>query len=170
MQRIRRKALEVERPSLRSSSALLATLLLAWACGSQPADTTPDGALSSFLQALDRGAHDPEQLREAYRLLDRRARNALRRRARKAETLAGGRSFEPWDMLALGRFRLRFTPDGRDSMQTRIDGDRAVVTVRGGSSQKRAEVQMVRESRGWRVMLDIPEMRTISTPNADAGR
>jgi hypothetical protein len=170
MQIIRRKALEVERPALRSSSALLATLLLAWACGSQPADATPDGALSSFLQALDRGAHDPEELREAYRLLDRRARDALRTRARKAETLAGGRHFEPWDMLAQGRFRLRFTPASRDSMQTRIDGDRAVVTVRGRSSQKRAEVQMVRESGGWRVMLDVPEMQSTFTASADAGR
>jgi len=167
---IGRRLLEVTRRTLRLAGALPTALVLAWACASEPADATPDGALSRFLQALDRGTHDPDELREAYRLLDRRARKALSVRARKAETLASGRRFDPWDMLAQGRFRLRFTPASRKSMQSQIDGDRAVVTVRGGSSQKRAEVQMVRESGGWRVVLDVPEMRSALPTSADAGR
>ncbi len=148
------------------SAALLAILLSLPSCSSQPADATASGALSAFLQALDRGTHDPEALREAYGLLDRRARAALAASARKTETLAGGRRFAPWEMLTQGRFHLRFTPARRNAMQERIDGDRAVVVVRGDSAGKRAEVQMVREAGGWRVVLDIPETRGDSAPDA----
>ena len=149
------------------SAAFSSLLLLLSSCDSQPADATPSGALAGFLQALERSAHDPAALREAYGLLDRRARAALRARASKTETLAGGRRFKPWEMLAQGRFQLRFTPARRDAMQERIDGDRAVVVVRGESARKRAEGQMVREAEGWRVVLDVPEMP--SSAATDAG-
>jgi hypothetical protein len=103
---------------------------------------------------MDQGAADEEALRVAYELLATPAQRALQARAERAKALAG-QSFEPWQMLAQGRFRLRFSPARRRGMREKIEGDRAIVTVTGQAPDARAEVPLVRERDGWRVVLDL---------------
>ena len=133
---------------------LLAALLLA--CGDAQEDDTPVGALMLFLEAMDQGGGDSDALERAYHLLNEQARRELDERARKAETLAG-RAYEPWEMLAQGRFRLRFAP-ARHRMRAKIDGDRASVSVSDASGEHSVQVPMVREDKAWRVVLDVPPM------------
>ena len=128
------------------------------ACSSAPSDETPSGALLMFLGAMERSDWNQEALREAYALLSADAREALEERAEMANALSG-RDFEPWQMLAQGRFRLRFAPRQDGGLSERIDGDRAVVVVTGSRDGERAEVPMVLEDGEWRVDLDIPPMR-----------
>ena len=130
---------------------LLAGLLVG--CGGG-APSSPTETVRRFLAAMDRSAGDARQLREAYALLDAQAQGSLRSRANKAETLTG-RTFEPWEMLAQGRFRLRFAPRMRRGMHETIRGATAVVAVVGNSGEK-AEVPLVREGGGWRIRLAIP--------------
>ena len=127
--------------------------LLVCGCGAQEPET-PAETLRSFLDAMDQSANDERRLAEAYQLLDARARAELRRRAHETETLTG-RAFEPWEMLAQGRFRLRFAPAARGGMRERQDGDEAVVVVTGAEGE-RAEVPLVREQGRWRIRLPIP--------------
>lgn len=134
---------------------VLALLLLA-ACDQAPKDDTPAGALLLFLEAMDQGAGDSSSLERAYLLLNRSARQALEQRAAKAETLAG-RSYQPWEMMAEGRFRLRFAP-ARHRMRTKQDGDRAKVTVSDAAGKQSVQVPMTREDGAWRVVLDVPPM------------
>ncbi len=126
------------------------------ACGDAHDDATPTGALVLFLEAMDQAASDSNALERAYRLLDPAARNALAQRADKAETLAG-RAYPPWEMLAEGRFRLRFTP-ARHRMRAKIDGDNARVSVSDESGKQTVHVPLVREGDAWRVVLDVPPM------------
>jgi len=128
-------------------------------CSSTPSVETPAGALSLFLAAMDRSAEDPGALRAAYLLLDKRARQQLQLRARKAETLAG-RDLMPWEMLAEGRFRLRFAPAARGGMRAKVTGNRAEVIVTGSAKGQQVKVPMVREPEGWRVELAIPELQS----------
>jgi len=138
-------------------------LVLPWAfclgCSSTPSADTPTGALSLFLAAMDKSAEDPGALRAAYLLLDAKARQQLQLRARAAETLAG-RDLMPWEMLAEGRFSVRFAPAARGGMRAKITGSRAVVIVSGSAKGQQVKVPMVRESGGWRVDLDIPPVRS----------
>lgn len=129
--------------------------LLLLGCSDAPTDETPSGALRLFLEAMDRSDWDREALRDAYALLSPDARRGLEERAHTANTLSG-RAFEPWEMLAQGRFRLRFAPRSRDGMVERIEGDRAVVVVTGDRDGERAEVPMVREDGRWRIALELP--------------
>lgn len=126
------------------------------ACSESHDDDTPVGALVSFLEAMDRGAADSDALRGAYELLDKGARKALEERAAKAETLAG-RTYQPWEMLAEGRFRLHFAPE-RHRMRTKIDGDRAKVTVSDPNGKQTVSVPLAKEGDAWRVVLDVPPM------------
>jgi hypothetical protein len=120
------------------------------------APATPTETVRRFLAAMDRSANDARELREAYELLDARAQGALRERAHKAETLAG-RAFSPWEMLAQGRFRLRFAPKSPRGMREKVDGETAVVVVVGDEGE-RAEVPLVRERGRWRIRLTIPPL------------
>lgn len=131
--------------------------LLLIGCDSSSANGSPEHVLSQFLEAMDRSSNDIDALQEAYGLLDSKAREGLKARALKAETLTG-RSFEPWKMLAQGRFRLRFLPAQRKGMRAEIKGNRAIVIVTGTKSEQRAEVPMVREKDGWKLELPIPEI------------
>ena len=141
---------------MRSLPALL--LVAAAACSDAPTDETPSGALRLFLSAMDRSEWDEEALREAYDLLSPDARRALEERAHMASTLSG-RTFEPWEMLVQGRFRLRFAPRRGGGMVERIDGERAIVVVNGSRGGERAEVPMVEEEGRWRVDLDVSPLR-----------
>lgn len=141
------------------SVVLLAAAVLGVFCGvgcGGGAPATPTETVRRFLAAMDRSAGDSRQLREAYDLLDTQAQNALRERARKAETLTG-RGFEPWEMMAQGRFRLRFAPAMRRGMHERVTGHGAVVVVVGDRGEK-AEVPLVRESGRWRIRLSVPAL------------
>jgi len=131
-------------------------------CGAQAPDT-PAETVRAFLEAMDRSANDARQLSEAYALLDEGARAELQGRAHQAETLTG-RAFEPWEMLAQGRFRLRFAPATRGGMRERVKDDTAVVVVTGTDGE-RAEVPLVREGGAWRIRLPIPPLH-----DASAGR
>lgn len=145
---------------------LLAVLSLAalYACGGAAAnDETPVAAVRHFLEVMDRSVVDERALQEAYRLLDRQAQAALTERAERASTLAG-RRFEPWQMLAQGRFRLRFAPATPGGMRERVEGERAFVTVSGSREGQRAEVPLVREQGRWRIALPIPIMRPAPAP------
>ena len=142
-------------------SAIVPFLLLALGCGADGSETPAD-TVQSFLDAMDRSANDGRRLADAYALLDVQAQDELRQRARKAETLTG-RAFEPWEMLAQGRFRLRFAPATRGGMRERLDGEEAIVTVTG-SDGERADVPLVREDGRWRIRMLIPALADAVEP------
>src|ERR1700742_991123 len=94
----------------------LASLMIALAglsgiagCGPEDADETPSDALSRFLEAMDRSSLHEAALKDAYALLDEQARHELTLRADRAGSLTGHR-FEPWEMIAHGRFHFRISP------------------------------------------------------------
>jgi hypothetical protein len=135
------------------------------ACSDAPSDDTPRGTVRLFLQAMERSERDPSALEDAYRLLARPTRRALMERAHMAGSL-GGREFQPWEMLVRGRYRQTFTPRrGGRGMRESIEGDRATVTVTASDGERRAEIPLLREEDGWRIVIDMPPLR----PEADAG-
>jgi hypothetical protein len=146
----------VRRPCVCSLLLLLA--LLAGACGRAESPDTPAGAVRHFLEVMDRSSDDDAALSEAYGLLDQTTRSALAARAARTRSLSG-QQYEPWQMLAQGRFRLRFAP-ARGGMHERVTGERAVVVVNGGNANERAEVPLVREQGRWRIQLALPPMRS----------
>jgi hypothetical protein len=124
-------------------------------CSSSPASgaqRTPSETLRQFLAAMDQSASDDRALRVAYQLLASPAQKVLETRAARVKSLAG-QSLEPWQMLAQGRFRLRFSPASRRGMRETIEGDRATVTVTGTGPDEHADVPLVREEGEWRVAL-----------------
>ena len=80
------------------------------------AQRSPSEVLRQFLAAMDQSASDDRALRVAYELLASPAQKSLEARAARVKTLAG-QSLEPWQMLAQGRFRLRFSPASRRGMK-----------------------------------------------------
>jgi hypothetical protein len=116
------------------------------------AQRSPSETLKQFLAAMDQSASDDRALKAAYELLASPAQKALETRAARVKSLAG-QSLEPWQMLAQGRFRLRFSPASRRGMRETIDGDRATVTVTGTGPDERADVPLVRENGQWRLSL-----------------
>lgn len=126
-------------------------------CGSEDSDASPAGVLSRFLEAMDRSTLHEAALKDAYALLDSRAQRELSARAQRAGSLTG-RSFEPWEMIAPNRFRLRFTPSAYGEMRTRVKGGSALVEVRGEDGRSRASVPLVHEAGHWRVRLALPEV------------
>jgi len=135
------------------------SLLLAAGCSDAPTDETPSGTVRLFLQAMERSERDPAALEDAYRLLARPTRRALMERAHMAGSL-GGREFRPWEMLVRGRYRQTFTPRrGARGMSESIDGDRATVRVTAADGERRAEVPLVREEEGWRIVIEMPPLR-----------
>ena len=145
------------RPSARAGLFLVVVAATTPACGDEPSDDTPTGALLLFLDAMDRSSWDDGALEIAYGLLASDAREQLRARAERASSLSH-REFEPWEMLPQGRFRRRFS--ARRGLRERIDGEHAVVTVLGSREGEHADVPLVREGEAWRVVLDIPAMST----------
>lgn len=141
-----------KRVSVRAAYGLL--LLFAAACGDAEDERTPSVVLEDFLETMDRSATSEDALAEAYALLDPADQRALSARAEQAELLTG-RDFEPWQMLAQGRFRLRFAPAERAGMKSEIKGDAAVVRVVSEDGRSRAEVPMVRHQGRWRVRLGV---------------
>ena len=141
-------------------AVVLAAVFAICACG-PGSDEGPTRTVRRFVALMDRSGTEPAALRDAYALLDSGARTVLQHRAAEATTLSG-RSVEPWEMLARGRFWLRL-PLGR-GVRERIQGDSAVVIV--AEEGARAEVPMVREKDGWKVKLVIPESTGAAAPDA----
>jgi hypothetical protein len=138
--------------------AVLLLLACLVACGRAGAPDSPAAVVEQFLKVMERSGQDETALLEAYELLDRGAQRALSARATRARSLSG-QAFEPWQMLAQARFRLRFEP-ARGGMKEKITGERAVVVVSGTRDHERAEVPLVREQGRWRIQLTLPAMRS----------
>jgi hypothetical protein len=146
-------------------TGVVITLCLALAgCQPEPEDT-PESALTVWVTAMNASRSDVDARRRAYQVLSNRARESLTERAARASQLSG-RDLQPWEMLAPGRFAMRFAFDP-DGLTARLDGDRATVTARGRSGD-RARVPMVREQGHWHVDLELPAMEAIQT-GGDAG-
>ncbi|MDH5675727.1 MAG: hypothetical protein OEZ06_26620 [Myxococcales bacterium] len=130
---------------------------MATACAAGQPKRSPTETVSTFIEVMDRSAADQNALREAFELLDREARQGLEARAHRATTLAS-RPFEPHEMLAQGRFRLRFAPRRVGGMRQRIEGHHAVVEAVGTGDAERAEIPLVLEEGRWRIKLRLPPM------------
>jgi hypothetical protein len=135
--------------------------LLFFACGANDPDKNPSEVLAHFLEAMDRTAHDDGALKDAYALLDETSQHELAARAGRTSSLAG-RSYAPWDMIAQGRFRMRFAPAEHAEMRAAISGNNALVHVRSTTGRE-ADVPLVREHGHWRIKL---ELATIAASSA----
>ena len=153
-------------PFVRPSCSILfiaLTLVLA-ACARVAPDSTPDGAVRLWLDKMETSTEDPRAMREAYGLLGPASRANLEERARRTSQLQG-RRVEAWQMLADGRFGLRFRPK---SMKASIVGDHATVEVLGNDpATEHGSVRCVHEAGGWRVEIEIPEV--VVQPKRDGG-
>ena len=118
----------------------------------------PVSTVRSFLELMERSTTDDDALEDAYALLDRAAQQGLRTRADRARSLSG-RAFEPWQMIAQGRFRLRFAPVSPGGLRARVQGERAVVVATGANAGERAEIPLVRQDGRWRLELTLPPQR-----------
>ena len=134
--------------------AALAFALTQPACTRAPPDSTPEGTVRLFVEKMETGAEDPRAMREAYGLLGPHARANLKERADRASK-GQGRRYEPHEMLAEGRFGLKFRPK---TMVAKIETDDAFVDVRGDGPEERATVHCIREAAAWRVEPELPEL------------
>jgi len=133
------------------------TFMVAFAsagCTRAAPDATPEGAVRLFVEKMESGAEDPRAMREAYQLLGPHARSNLKERADRASK-GQGRRYEPHEMLAEGRFGLKFRPK---TMSAKIDGDEAFVDVRGEGPEEHATVHCVREGPAWHVEPELPDV------------
>ncbi len=139
--------------NLRASFLALVLAGAAAGCSHPPPDATPEGALRLFLDDMDE-SDDAASMRLAYELLGPAARANLATRAHSTSLLQG-RHFEPWEMLAAGRFGLAFRPK---AMRAAVVGDRATVDVYGEDPKtEHATVTCVHAGGGWRIEPDFPE-------------
>ncbi len=133
---------------------VLALFALLVACTHKAADATPEGAVRSWLDAMESAADDPQSAKDAYAMLGPKAKHNLEGRAERASRIQG-RHVEGEDMLATGRFGLRFRPE---SMKATITGDDASVDVYGADpSTQHAVVACHREGEHWKVEPALPE-------------
>jgi hypothetical protein len=140
------------RPFLAS---LLSLAVVAPSCTRKPPDMTPEGAVRELLDHVDRTEADPAEAHAVYELLSADTKANLIERARRASTTSG-REVPPEEMLAPGRFSLRFEPR---KMHVRLADDRAVVDVVGIDPENdRAEVPCVLEDGRWRIVIPLPPL------------
>jgi hypothetical protein len=128
--------------------------LVVMGCSRSSPDATPEGVVRLWLEKMESGADDRHAMKEAYDLLGPRARANLKERADRASR-GQGRRFEPYEMLAEGRFGLRFRPK---TMNARIEGDDATVEIKGDGPEERATVKCTREGAFWRIEPELPEV------------
>ena len=140
---------------IRLARALLLVLVLgSLACSRSAPDSTPEGAVRLFVEKMESGAEDPRAMRDAYLLLGAHARANLKERADRASK-GQGRRYEPHEMLAEGRFGLKFRPK---TMTAKVDGEDAFVEVKGEGPEEHATVHCVREATAWRVEPELPDL------------
>jgi hypothetical protein len=152
--------------TLRRVAGVFAPLALATAllpgCSRSAPDATPEGAVRLWLDRMEASTDDPHAMRDAYELLGPVARANLEERARRTSQLQG-HHVDPPEMLAEGRFGLRFRPK---SMRASVVGDRATVDVLGSDpTTQHASVRCVHEQTGWRVEPELPE--PVAAPKRD---
>jgi hypothetical protein len=139
----------------RHIASALVTLAALSGCARKPADATPEGAVRELLDRIDRSEADPAATHAVYELLSSSTKANLIERAHRASTTSG-REVAPEEMLAPGRFSLRFEPR---RMLTRFGDDRAVVDVIGIDPETdRAEVPCVLEDGRWRIEIPLPQL------------
>lgn len=139
--------------------ALAAMMITASGCARPPLDATPEGAVRLWVERMEDTAVDPKASRDAYALLAAPARKNLEARAERSARVLG-RRVPPEEMLAAGRFGLRFRPRGYRAV---INGDHAKVDVRGDHETERAMILCVKEPSGWRLDVELPEAAPIPT-------
>ncbi len=139
---------------MRSGGALLfAAWLLLAGCSRAAPDATPEAVVRLWLEKMEAQPEDPTASREAFELLGPQARASLEKRAERASR-SMGRRVEPYEMLAEGRFGLKFRPK---SMTSSVTGDRATVDVVGSEpTLERATVVCARVGTGWRIEPELP--------------
>jgi len=141
----------------------LGALIALVGCSRAAPDATPEGAVRLWLEKMESGEGDARSMREAYQLLGPKARANLKDRAERASR-GQGRRFEAWEMLAEGRFGLRFRPK---AMTARIEGEEARVEVRGDGPDELATVHCTREGAAWRIEPELPDV--IAPQRRDGG-
>lgn len=150
------RALPVARlVALAVALGLAFALALALAGCSRPApDATPDGAVRVWLEKMEDSDEDPSAARDAYALLGPGARTNLAERAERA-SLAQGRRVDASEMLAEGRFGLKFRPKAMTVKA--LSATDATVEVTGADPrEEHASIRCAREGAGWRVEPDLP--------------
>ena len=146
--------------------AVLAVVVLA-GCTRPAPDATPEGAVRAWLDRMEASDDDAHAIREAYGLLGPAAHANLEERAERASRLEGHR-VEPWDMLAEGRFGLKFRPK---SMVSHVQGDVATVAVTG--EEPLTEHALVHCARApgspaaWRVEPELPPVPSLPRRDPD---
>jgi hypothetical protein len=149
----------------RAAVAIVALATIT-ACSRPAPDATPEGAVRAWLDRMEASDDDARSIREAYALLGPAARANLEERAARASRLEGHR-VEAWDMLAEGRFGLKFRPK---SMVSRVDGDVAIVAVTGDEPlTEHAKVRCAREGAAWRVEPELPPVPDLPRRDPDPG-
>jgi len=155
------KEAELPRPWIDSRAARRAGVLFAISlaacagCSRSPPEASPEGAVRELLDRIDRIESNPAEAKVVYDLLSSRTRANLNERAHRASTTSG-REIPPEQMLAPGRFSLRFEPR---QMHTRLLRDRAIVDVIGiDPATDHAEVPCVLEQGRWRVEIPLPPL------------
>ena len=138
----------------RAFALVAALAFFLFACTRAPLDSTPEGTVRLFVEKMESGAEDPRAMRDAYGLLGPHARSNLKERADRASK-GQGRRYQPHEMLAEGRFGLKFRPK---TMTAKIEGDEAFVEVRGDGPEERATVRCIREAVSWRVEPELPDL------------
>jgi hypothetical protein len=131
----------------------LLTALVA-ACSRPPPDATPEGAIKTWLERMEAQVSDPQETKTAYAMLSKATHQNLEKRAERASRIEG-RRIEPQEMLAQGRFGLRFAPR---RFATTTSGDTATVDVTGDDPADHASIHCVKEGPAWRVDLTLPEL------------
>ena len=151
-------------PSRLGAVGLLC-FLTPWGCSHRnSSDASPENAVRSFLEHMEASMEDPSQLQLAFELLGPESKGNLEERAQRMVNLTG-RRVEPLEMLAPGRFGLRFRPK---DFRSDIQGDRAVVQVSGAEPFEWAAVRcsrvpyrtVGREVWGWRIEPELPPVGT----------
>jgi len=124
------------------------------ACSRPPPDATPEGAIKTWLERMEAQVSDPAETKSAYAMLSKTTHQNLEKRAERASRIEG-RRIEPQEMLAQGRFALRFAPR---KFSTQTTGDTATVEVTGDEPTDHATLHCVKEGPAWRVDLTLPEL------------
>jgi hypothetical protein len=137
------------------------------ACSRPAPDATPDGVVRLWLERMEATDEDPRAVRDAYALLGPTARQNLEERAERASRLEG-HHVQPWEMMAEGRFGLKFRPK---AMVARVHGDEAVVEVTGDEPlTEHAVVHCAREAGpppAWRVEPELPPVAPLPKREPD---